>query len=105
MSALNVFKRRTNVVQVDLGMDVSADTFESEIREGKDNTTTLIATWTIAFLTDGTDGKLVLTLDDSVTSTITQKTGYMDLKRISVGEPLPVFNAPVKVLFKEVVTE
>lgn len=105
MGTITVYKRRTNVMQISLGYDVSADTFDSEIREGKDTTTTLIATWDISFLTDGTDGILVLTLDNSVTELIAQSSGWMDLKRTSGGEPLPVFDKPVKVVFEEVVTE
>lgn len=101
---LIVYKNRTNIVPVNLGFDVSADTFTSEIREGKTPTSTLIATWTVSFLTDGTDGALLLTLDDSEADAITQKVGYTDIKRVSGGEPLPVFSAPVKVLFQDTVT-
>lgn len=44
-----VHKGRTNVVRVDLGIDVSADTITSEIRSEPDVEGTLIATWTVAF--------------------------------------------------------
>lgn len=101
---LKVYKDRTNTVPVDLGFDVSADTITSEIREDKDKDSTLIATWTVSFLTDGVDGKLILTLDNSLVSAITQTTGYMDLKRVSAGEPVPVFNHPLRVRFQEAVT-
>lgn len=101
---LIVYKNRTNIVPVNLGYDVSADTFTSEIREDKNSTSPLIATWTVSFDTNGIDGKLVLTLDDSDLTSITQKFGYMDIKRVSGGEPLPVFADPIKVLFKDVVT-
>lgn len=101
---LIVYKNRTNVVPVNLGYDVSADTITSEIRVGKNKESTLIATWSVDFLTDGTDGKLILTLDDSDLDTITQKYGYMDLKRVSGGEPLPVFKHVLKVLFEDTVT-
>lgn len=99
-----VYKNRRNVIGVSLGTDVSADTFESEIREKAMTTAPLIATWDVAFLTDGTDGELVLTLDDSELDTVTQKSGYMDIKKISGGEPYAVF-PPVKVKFQDVVTE
>lgn len=99
---IEVYKRRTTVIQVWLGMDVSGDSFVGEIREKQNSTSTLIATWDVTFLTDGTDGKLVLTVDDS-DAIITQKSGYTDLKRISGGEPLPAFN-PVPVTFIETVT-
>lgn len=95
---------RTTTLQIGLGFDVSADSFTSQIREQVDSTSPLIATWTVTFLTDGTDGELLATLDDSDTTAITQRTGYMDLKRISNGEPLSVFEAPVEVIFRKTVT-
>lgn len=104
MNELLVYKNRTNVVQVDLGFDVSTDVLTSEIRAGKNLGSSLIATWAVSFLTDGTDGKLVLTLDDSDLDSVSEKVGYMDLKRVSAGEPLPVFANPIKVKFLESVT-
>lgn len=104
MSDVIVFKNRTNILSVNIGIDVSSETITSQIREGKTSTSPLIATWDVSYLTDGTDGKLVFTLDDSATSLITQKFGYMDVKRVSNGEPLPVFLNPVKVVFRDVVT-
>ena len=104
MADVIVFKNRTNIVNVDIGIDVSTETVTSEIREGKTSSSTLIAAWDVTYLTDGTDGKLVFRLDDSVTALITQKLGYMDLKRVSNGEPLAVFASPVKVVFKDSVT-
>lgn len=103
--SLIVYKNRTNIVPVALGIDVSADTFESDIREGASVDAELIAEWTVSFSTDGTDGDLLLTLDDSVTSTIVQTFGYMDIKRISDGEPLPVFDNALRVEFRDVVTD
>lgn len=99
-----VKKGRTVTVPVGLGFDVSNDTFSSEIREEPNRESQHIATWTITFLTDGTDGELILTLDDSVTGEIVQSKGYMDLKRITAGEPVDVFDDIVEVLFKETVT-
>lgn len=104
MADIVVYKNRTNRLSVSLGTDVSGDSFESEIREKALVASPLIATWDVAFLTDGVDGELVLTLDDSELSAVTQKAGYMDIKRVSGGEPYQVF-APVKVVFKNVVTE
>lgn len=104
MDDIVVYKKRTNVLSVSLGTDVSGDTFESEIREKASVTAPLIATWNVAFKTDGVDGELVLTLDDSEVSDVTQKSGYMDIKKISGGEPYAVF-PPVKVKFQDVVTE
>lgn len=97
-----VYKGRTNIVTVSLGFDVSRDIITSEIRTASG---TLIATWGVVFDGDGTDGELILTLDNSVTSPITYTTGLMDLKRMSSGEPLSVFDAPLEVEFREIVTQ
>jgi hypothetical protein len=101
--ALIVYRKRTMVVPLELGFDVSADTLTSEIREKASTSAPLIATWTVSFLTDGVDGKCLLTLDDSITSTITQKKGYMDVKRVTGGEPIPLGD-PIEVEFRDVVT-
>jgi len=100
-----VHKNRTNVIIVDLGFDVSADILSSEIRAEPFVEAPLIAEWQVVFENDGTDGLLVLTLDDSVTAAITYTTGYMDIKRVSGVEPIPVFDRPLEVVFREVVTE
>jgi hypothetical protein len=99
-----VHKGRTNVLEVRLGIDISADTFTSEIRTQPDQGSTLIASWTVTFSTDGTDGNLKLVLDDAITSTIDENSGYMDLKRVSGGEPIPVFDKPLEVVFRGTVT-
>ena len=103
MDDVVVYKNRTNVLSVNLGRDVSGDTFESEIREKAQVGSPLIAEWDVAFKTDGTDGELILTIDDSDVANITQKSGYMDIKRVSGGEPYAVF-PPMKVRFQETVT-
>jgi hypothetical protein len=96
-----VHKGRTNVVTVSLGIDVSGDIITSEIRT---ESGVLIVAWGVAFDSDGTDGELVLTLDDSVTVDIAYPTGLMDMKRVSGGEPYNVFDSPLEVEFREVVT-
>lgn len=101
---LRIYKGRTNIVPVELGIDVSNDTITGEIRVDRDMTSTLLATWDIEFETDGTDGKLIMTIDDSQLQNITVKRGYTDLKRVSGGEPLPVFDSPIRVQFKDSVT-
>lgn len=98
-----VHKNRTNIVTVSLGIDVSGSTITSEIRTGPDGD--LIATWDVAFATDGTDGELILTLDNSVTETITANIGLMDLKRVAGGEPISIFDMPLEVEFRGVITE
>jgi hypothetical protein len=104
MSNVIVYKNRTNILAVNLGIDVSGDTITSQIREAANSTSPLIASWVVSFKTNGIDGKLILTLDNSITATIIPKKGYMDMKRISGGEPLPVFDAPIQVIFKDTVT-
>lgn len=104
MKQVIVHKGRTVILPVSLGYDVSSDVITSEIRVDKDPESDLIATWTVTFAGDGTDGELILTLDDSITSEITKSTGYMDLKRVTGSEPINVFNEPLEVLFKNVVT-
>ncbi len=80
MKQIVVHKGRTNVVQVSIGFDVSQDIITSEIRVDKDQTSELIATWLVSFATDGIDGELILTLDDSVTAIITKSVGFVDLQ-------------------------
>jgi hypothetical protein len=87
-----------------MGSDVSASTFTSEIRSDPDFKSPLICAWTVSFLTDGKDGKLILRLDDSITKEINANAGFMDLKRISSGEPVPVFDRPLEVEFRGTVT-
>lgn len=105
MDQIVITKGRTKVLSVSLPDDVSNDTFTSQIRSGRSKTTTLIATWTVSFETDGTDGELILVLDDTITAAISYKKGYMDMKRITDGEPVDVFDHPLEVLFKNPVTE
>lgn len=103
-NSLIVHKSRTNVISVGLGMDVSADTITSEIRAEPNQESDLLATWQVSFATDGVDGELILTLDNAETDDVAIGTGYMDLKRVVNGEPLPVFDKPLQVTFRETVT-
>jgi hypothetical protein len=103
-SKIIVHKDRTNVLSVSLGIDVSADTITSEIRSEPDVNSPLIATWVVAFKTDGHDGRLLLTLDNTITSQIKANSGYMDLKRMTGGEPIAVFDQSLEVSFRGSVT-
>lgn len=96
-----VHKNRVNVITVSMGQDVSGDTITSEIRADPDSNSPLIAAWEVTFDTDGTDGELVLTMQDIE---ITANSGYMDLKRMAGGEPYPVFDRPLEVEFRGTVT-
>jgi hypothetical protein len=103
-SKIIVHKGRTNVITVDLGMDISADIITSEIRSEPAQESTLLATWDVSFKTDGIDGELILTMDDVITAQITASSGYMDIKRVTGGQPVPVFDSPLEVSFRGTVT-
>lgn len=98
---LIVHKGRTNIVPVSLGIDVSGDTLTSEIRTLAG---VLICTWAVSFDNDGSDGELILILDNSVTATIPYISGLMDIKRVTNGEPVPIFDVPLEVEFRDAVT-
>ena len=98
-----VHKGRTNTLLVDLGVNITSDTITSQIRSEPRSDSTLIATWTVT-KTNATLGELTLTLDDSATTNITVSSGYMDIKRIVSGEPIPVFDKPLEVIFRGTVT-
>ena len=100
-----VHKGRTNIIILNMDEDISSDTFTSEIRVAEDVESTLLATWSIIFVTDGTDGKLQLTLFVADTEEIEYVNGFMDVKRVSGGLPFAVFDAPVPVVFREFVTQ
>jgi len=103
-SKIIVHKGRTNILTVSLGINVSADTFTSEIRSEPDQAAPLIATWVVSFKTTGADGELILRLDDNETRQIKANSGYMDLKRVTGSEPVPVFDMPLEVSFRGTVT-
>lgn len=103
-NAIVVHKGRTNTVEVDMQADVSADTITSEIRAEPDQGAALIATWVVTMPGGGTDGMLLLTLDNTITEQITASKGFMDLKRVVGSEPVPVFDRPLEVVFRGTVT-
>jgi hypothetical protein len=98
---LVVHTGRTVVVPVSLGINVAGDTITSDIRTASG---VLIASWVVTFDGDGTDGEIILTLDNSVTMAITYPNGFMDLKRISGGEPYAIFDRKLEVEFRKSVT-
>ena len=100
---LNVYTDRTNTVSVDLGVDITGDTITSEIRSEPKSGSTLLATWTVA-VTNALLGLFTLTLDDSATTSIAVSGGYMDIKRVVSGEPIPVFDQPLEVVFIGAIT-
>lgn len=101
---LIVHKGRTNVVGVSMGISLVGSVCTSEIRAEPDQESTLIATWNVAVVGDGTSGELTLTMDDVITAQIQATSGYMDIKRVVGGEPMPVFDKPLEVVFQGTVT-
>lgn len=99
-----VHKGRTVILPVQLSYDVSQDTIRSQIRKGRSVTSAIIAEWAVSFRTDGRDGKLIFRLDDAVTSEITENMGFMDIKRVTGGEPIAVLESPIPVVFRSVIT-
>lgn len=104
MDQIVVKRGRVTKIQVSLGYDVSNDTFVSQIRSEDDSESDLLATWDISFLTDGVDGELVFQIDDSDRTLGDKSIGYMDIKRVSGGKPIDVFDEVLEVVFKETIT-
>ena len=98
-----VHKNRTNVILVDLGIDITGDTITSQVRAEQDHTSELITSFTVA-VTDAATGMLTLTIDDTLSGAITVDSGYMDIRRVSGGEPVVVLDRPLEVEFRGTVT-
>lgn len=101
---ITVWKRRSITFEFALAHQIGDDIYTSEIRRGQSVNTPLIATWNVSVKPGGMNKTLIFSMDDSVTSLITVNYGWMDLKRVSNGEPLPVLNYSIPVLFKDVIT-
>ncbi len=97
-----VQKARANTKNLNLNMDLTGDTITSEIRERPEQTSTLIATWTVTVV-DASLGKYTLFLSES-DSDVTQKEGFMDVLRMTGGRPVSVFDEPLSVEFRGTVT-
>lgn len=104
MSPVVIHRNRTTTLRVELGYDASGDTFDAQIRTKEDHTSTKLGDFSVSFETDGSDGVLLLTFDDSLTTSITHDKGFMDVRRISNGEPLSVMAEPLKVIFRGTIT-
>ena len=105
MSAIKVYRGRDAVLPIDTGIDLSGDAVTSQIRTKPNQEGALLATWTVNFETDGSDGKLILSMSDTVTAQISADGGWMDLKRVGGGSTLPIFDEPVPVIIIGSVTE
>ena len=98
-----VHKGRYAIKRVNLNEDISsygAAAFISQIRARPEHTSELIVEWTVAFDTDGTDGVLRLTLEDSVTGAITHTSGFMDVMRVDGGQKTSLFDEALPVEFR-----
>lgn len=104
MKQVTVEKGRVTTLYVALGTDVSGEEITSEIRLNDDHNSLLIGTWDVNFVSDGTDGELVLTFDDS-DRVVTQFKGYMDIKRDNGSGPTSAFDGSLEVIFEPTVTE
>ena len=102
-SKIVVHKGRTNTLTVDMGIDVTGDIITSEIRSEANYDSPLLAVWTVTN-TPGKPNELILTLDDNETRQIKVNSGYMDIKRVTGSEPVPVFDRPLEVSFRGTVT-
>jgi len=101
-NTLTVHKNRANTVQVSLNQDLSDPDLEvgAEIRTNPSVDAELIVTWDVSYFTDGTDGKLVLRLDEATSAAITHSSGYMDIKiEVEGVDQGPVFDKPIEVSF------
>lgn len=100
-----VHKNRTNYVTLDVGYDASGDVLTSEIRSEPYVESVLLATWIITPITDGSDGQYLLTLDNVAAAQVKATSGFMDVKRMSGSEPLPLWDQPLEVTFRGTVTQ
>lgn len=105
MNEIIIERGRTKVVTVSIGEDVSEETITSQIRVGKSKDSDLIAEWVVTLDTDGTDGEVILTLDNTITAAIEEKKGYMDIKRIVDGEPVSAFDGFIITKITDPITE
>jgi len=103
INQLIVYKGRTNVVEVDIGSDITTNVITSQIRAQPRRDSELIVTWTVVVL-NAKLGLLSFTIDDVISGAITADSGYMDIKSVVGGEPYPVFDRPIEVEFRETVT-
>jgi hypothetical protein len=98
-----IHRGRTERVAVKLSYSVSSDVITSQIRIAMNPTSTFIANFVVSVSSDGRT--IYLDLDDFETQNITQSGGYMDIKRVTGGEPVNVLQHPIPVIFVDSVTE
>jgi hypothetical protein len=99
MADLKVYRGRTTVVPIALGVDVTGDDLVAEIRTATDPESTLLATWDVDIEIPAL-GIGTMTLDDSVADIAPDiDGGWTDILRVTGGQPISLFAAPVRVRF------
>lgn len=104
LTAVPVYRDRKTTITVNLNYDVTGDTLTAQGREGQASTSTLLVTFTVVVNTANT-GALTLTclpaaIEDEAVDFLG---GWMDIKRVSAGVPLPAMPA-VPFIFDELPT-
>lgn len=98
MQKIEVERGKTIILMVSLGFNVSESEFLCQMRQSESPESSLLATWAISFDTDGKDGELLATLDNSISSSIAMSTAWLFLDKVSESPPLPVFPEPLEVM-------
>lgn len=99
-----VWKHVNNEITVNVGFDLGTNTVKSQIRTKPTRDGVLVADWVVDVV-DAAEGELKLSMTETVSGGITVEKGYMDLVRLVGTEPWPVFDAPLEVSIRDVVTE
>ena len=94
----------SNTIPLVLGYDTTGDIISSQIRSGPSQDSPLIANFEVSAV-DATKGEYTLYLDDTFSSQIAVDRGWMDIRRETGGEPIPVFEEPLEVIFKGTITK
>jgi hypothetical protein len=100
---ITVQKGRYSIKELHLHIDVTGDTFASQIRARPDVNSELIAEWTVSVL-DAATGVVRLELDETETS-VNVDEGFMDVKRVTGGRPVSCYDEILSVKFEGVTTE
>jgi len=105
---ITIQRDRTETIRVELptgtGAGYASDTFTSQIRAKADPSSALIATMTVDTTNLSASDYIELSVDNAVTAAITADAGWLDVIRTAAGEPLRVFDTPVRVSFIDMPT-
>lgn len=87
MTQIHIIRGRSKTIEYVSQRDLSGSSFASHIRTARTPESQLLAEWSISYVTDGTDGKLILHLTAEQTAVITVTSGFMDIKANNTGLP------------------